>query len=220
MNSSLSEQDKAAKIIQLKAEQEEKNKMYARQQKELDIKKARFDRDMSIMNIILNTAVAISKVLATPWMIPIIAALGAAELAVAFSTPVPTYAKGTDNHPGGPARYGEAGAEKVILPDGSSFIADKDTTSFLPKGTKVIPLTADSINNAMYGSMIQNTADRLALVEAIEKKGSNDAWKIAKWQAEETRKALEANNKKQPIIVNNKIGLDWINYVNRNIYGK
>jgi len=219
-NSTLSEQDKAARVIQLKAEVDAKNQQYARRQKELDIQKAKFDKAAAISAIILNTAVSISKVLGNPFMVALVAALGAVQLAVAVATPIPTYAEGTDDHPGGLARYGEAGKEKVILPDGRSFIAEKDTTSYLPKGTKVIPLTSDSINNSMYGSMIQNTADRLALVEAIEKKGSNDAWKIAKWQAEQTRAALEANNKKQPINITNKISFDWISYVNKNINGK
>lgn len=220
MGSTLSEQDKAAKVIQLKAEVDAKNTIYARKQKELDIKKAQFDKASAIANIILNTAVSISKVLFNPFQVALAATLGALQLAVAVATPIPTYAKGTDYHPGGLARYGEAGAEKVILPDGKSFIADQDTTGYLPKGTKVIPLTSDAINDAMYGSMVQNTADRIAIMEQLERRGNSDtAWKIAKWQADQTKKALEANNKKQPININNKIDFGWADYVNKNVRG-
>ncbi len=220
--STLSEQDKAAKVIQLKAEVDARNQQYAKRQRDLDIEKAKFDKVNAVASIILNTALAVTKALPNVPLAILAGIMGAAQLAVAVATPIPTYAEGTDFHPGGLARYGEAGKEKVILPDGSSFIADKDTTGYLPRGAKVIPLTADTINDAMYGSMIQSTAERIALVEAAEKIASikDDAWKIAKWQADETRKALEANNKKQPVNITNRIDMDWITYLNKYIFGK
>lgn len=50
------------------------------------------------------------------------------------------YAKGTDNHPGGPAVIGEKGSELVNLPGGRSFLSpNSDTMLNLPKGTQVIP---------------------------------------------------------------------------------
>lgn len=222
--SSLTEQDRAARLIQLKAEQDAKNAQYAAKQRQRDVEKAKFDKAAAIAAVILNTAVAVSNALkALPFSLPDVifaAAQGAIQLAAAIATPIPSYADGTDDHPGGVARYGEDGAEAVILPGGKAFIADKETVGFLPKRTKVIPLTSDNINDAMYGSMMHNTAERAALVEAVSNWGGREAWRIAKWQSEETKKAIEDNKTS----VNNRINIindfGWIEYVNKNIFGK
>ncbi|MDP4264930.1 MAG: hypothetical protein Q8941_20545 [Bacteroidota bacterium] len=229
-NSTLSEQDKAAKLIQLKAETDEKNKELAKKQKEEDIKKAKFDKAFAIAKILETTAQAEVEALTYlsnpftaslyPGIAALIATIGALQLAAAIATPIPTYAEGTDDHKGGIARYGEAGPEAVVLPDGRSFIADKDTIGFLPRHAKVIPLTADRVNDVMSGSMVISMSERMAIVEAAEKRASNDAWKIAKWQTEETVRALNKMDNRPKVVVKNNIGADFHLWVNKYVNGR
>src|SRR5207237_295842 len=89
-NSTLSEQDKAAKLIQLKARNDGKNQELERRQKEQDIKKAKFDKAAAIASIIFNTAKAIVSALPDVALSIIAGVTGAAELAVAIATPIPT----------------------------------------------------------------------------------------------------------------------------------
>jgi len=53
---------------------------------------------------------------------------------------VPQYAKGTNNHPGGPAIVGDGGKEELIqLPNGRTFLSpNRDTLIDLPKGSSVL----------------------------------------------------------------------------------
>lgn len=222
-NSTLSEQDKAAKLIQLNATVAAKNKQLAQEEREIRIKQAQFDKAAGVAKIILNTAVAVTSALSIPIygeiQAAIIAALGAAELAVALATPIPTYAEGTDHHPGGPAIYGEGKhAELVSEPGKRPYVVDKATLGILPVGTKVKPLTGDYINEQMYGSMITSQAERLAIAEAVENKRSDTAWKIARWQTQELKEHL--GGRKQAIHINNKLDMGFAAYINKQIFGR
>lgn len=53
------------------------------------------NRAKAIFDIVLNTAVAISKLLATPFLAVMAGVLGAAQLTAVLSTPLPKYAEGT-----------------------------------------------------------------------------------------------------------------------------
>ncbi len=59
------------------------------------------------------------------------------------------------------------------------------------------------------------------IVQAAEQsRAVNDAWKIARWQADENRKAIEQNKSSQKVSVINKIDFDHIHWVNKNVFGK
>ena len=66
---------------------------------------------------------------------------GALQLAKAIATPLPQFADGTEDAPGGWAITDERGPEGYELPDGRKFIGSNDgpTLRYLPKHTKVIP---------------------------------------------------------------------------------
>lgn len=68
-------------------------------------------------------------------------ALAAIEIATIAVTPIPQYAEGTDDHPGGLAIVGDGGrAEKVTMPSGQSwYTPDKPTLVDLPAHAKVDP---------------------------------------------------------------------------------
>jgi hypothetical protein len=137
-----------------------------KEQAAADRKRAMFEKATAAVQIAINTAVAISKAardygfpLAIPF-IAIAAATGAVQLAAVLSKPIPSYAKGTDNHPGGPARFGEKGAELVTLPTGESFVAEKETIADLPAGTQVKNHQDTMRALAMEGLKMQHTGGR------------------------------------------------------------
>jgi hypothetical protein len=115
-----------------------------KQQAAADRKRAIFEKATAAIQIAINTATAISKAVAAlpltgglPFS-AIAAAIGAVQLAAVLSKPIPSYAVGTENHPGGLARVGEKGTEKITLPDGSEFYTPpSETIMALPARTKV-----------------------------------------------------------------------------------
>jgi hypothetical protein len=130
-----------------------------KQQAADDRKRAIFEKATAAVQIAINTATAISKAVAAlpltgglPFS-AIAAAIGAVQLAAVLSRPIPSYAEGTENHPGGLARFGEAGPEVVTLPSGKSFVADKETIADLPQGTQVKNMR----QIAMEGLKMQHT---------------------------------------------------------------
>jgi hypothetical protein len=160
-NSTLSEEQKANMLKILDNEQQTRRLEYDRKIRENNIKKAKQDRIFQAGQIIGNTALAVVGALAPPPiglgpllglpLAKIVGSVGAVQLATLLATPIPSYAQGTDNHPGGFARYGEAGPERVEEPGKPSYIVDQETIGYLPKGTKVTPLNPDDVNVAMSG---------------------------------------------------------------------
>lgn len=81
-------------------------KQYAKQVAEIKRKQAIAEKEAAAFNIIINTAIALSKVAAqTGILAPIlgaaIATLGAVELATVLAQPIPAFAKGTEKVEGG-----------------------------------------------------------------------------------------------------------------------
>lgn len=132
-------------------------------EKEIKRKQAISERAFAAFEIGLNTAAAImqaAKSVAPPWNVPLIAAmatLGAAQLAAVLATPLPQYAHGTEDHPGGLAVVGEAGKhELVVLPDGTLLKTPKRPTLIdLPPHAEVFP----DFSKAMPDLLPQPQAD-------------------------------------------------------------
>lgn len=201
------------------------NARLAAQEKALDNEKkarqrelAQAQKQQAIMNIILKTAEAVITAFtegdaATKIPRAIAAAgTGAAELAIAYAAPLPQYATGTENHPGGLAVVGEKGSELVNLPSGQSFITPAVATVMdLPKHTEVIP-HQDLLNKAHYDAL--NKVNMLnhsvspndysqALISSFEK-GLNRLEHTIKnkqevhffWKNGELRKSIKHGNNK------------------------
>jgi hypothetical protein len=167
-NSTLSEQDKAAKVAVLKAEQEAQDKQIENRKREVEQREARFARAMQIATIIATTAQAVIAALAPPPIglgpvagVPLAAvtgAIGAAQIAAILAKPIPRYAEGTLDHRGGYALFGEAGAELVKEPGKAPYVVDIPTVGSLPIHTKVMPINSDHIDEIMHYGMMQDTA--------------------------------------------------------------
>lgn len=112
---------------------------------EAERRNAIFEKAQAVAQAAINTALAITAALTRPLtsavMIPLIAATGAAQIATILATPLPEYAKGTQDHPGGLAMVGDGGrAEMVVFPDGSVWRTPAtDTLVNLPEHTQVLP---------------------------------------------------------------------------------
>jgi hypothetical protein len=93
------------------------------------------DKKASIVQSIINTALAVTKTLATVpppvsfVLAGITAALGAAQTALIAAKPIPQFAQGTNFAPGGAALVGERGPELVNLPQGSRVIPNNEVNN-------------------------------------------------------------------------------------------
>ena len=115
-----------------------------KQKADLEQKQAKWQKANSIIQTTIATSQAIMKALAGPFAGPIltavIGAMGAAQVAIIASQPIPKYANGTDNHPGGLAIVGDGGRQEVIETDNGAYITPSVPTLVdLPKRAKVIP---------------------------------------------------------------------------------
>lgn len=144
-NSIASNATKARQIAVIDAQAAAQKKAIDAQEAKAKEKAAVADKEAAIAKIILNTAIAAIKAPAElgPILglaaVPIVLALGAVELALAVATPIPKYARGTDNYPGGLGIWGEAGMERADLPDGTVHYSHGASLANFPRGTKITP---------------------------------------------------------------------------------
>lgn len=112
-----------------------------KQRIEAERKQAIYQKSISATQAIINTALAVTGALGTPFLIPLIIATGAAQLATILAQPLPEYAHGTANHAGGLAIVGDGGrSELVLFPDNTMWrTPPTDTLVNLPAGTQVLP---------------------------------------------------------------------------------
>ena len=129
-----------------------KNKELDKQKAELEQKQARWQKANSITQATISTALAIMQAYAQagpftgPVFAAIIAAIGAAQIAMIAAQPIPKYAKGTKDksHPGGLAIVGDGGKREVILTDSGAYITPSVPTLVdMPKHAEVIPDIVD-----------------------------------------------------------------------------
>lgn len=219
-NSTLAEQDKANKLKVLESTRQAQKDANERKQRQLDQERARFEKAATITKIIAETALAVVHQLASgDWVTAIpraiaAGALGAAQLAVAIATPIPKFAKGTKNAPGGWALTDEEGPELYIEPSGKTYLGnDSPTLRHLTPGTEIISnkeLLRMGMGNAMRG--------QLNLMDAYEKSSKNKDWDIARWQADKIERAM---NRQQTKLVNKIVihnDADYNLYLNKKVF--
>lgn len=142
----ISEQEKAAKIIIVNARVQSQKEAIERRERQIKIEQARFDKSVAIFNIILSTARNIAA--ATNPLGKILAAVsGAAQLAVAIATPLPRFFKGKKK--GEPV--GNTHGVVNDHPDGrtTEIVEHPDGSFTEPVGRNVImPINKDDIVHA------------------------------------------------------------------------
>ncbi|MCM1142002.1 MAG: hypothetical protein NC453_25820, partial [Muribaculum sp.] len=142
----ITEEEGEARKRAAEAATAKKNEELEKKKQQLKIKQAKWDKANSIAQATISTALAIMNALQTQpfWlgiaMAAVAGAMGAVQIATIAATPLPTYAKGTDYHKGGPAVVGDGGrSELVIFNDKAWLTPDTPMLVDLPKGASVIP---------------------------------------------------------------------------------
>lgn len=143
----ISDEQAEARKAALAQQQKDREASLEEQKKEINRRQAKFEKAQSVATIAINTASAIMKNTAMfgwPASIPLnilTAALGAAQIATVLATPIPEYAKGTDDHKGGLAVVGDGGrSELVVTPDNKMYkTPSRSTLVDLPAGSQVMP---------------------------------------------------------------------------------
>lgn len=146
-------------------------------------KQALFDKRMSELKVITSVAAGIAKayedynyIIATV-ISALIAAVGVAQISAIESAPLPAYAEGTGDHPGGPAIVGEDGSELVYSPGhGFALTPEVATMVDLPAGSAVIShdatraLALEGLINGSYngGAMVSVTLDDSRILEKLD----------------------------------------------------
>lgn len=128
----------------------DKNKELEKQKAELEQRQAKWQKADSIVQTTIATSQAIMMAFAQAGPIAgavlaaVIGAMGAAQVAMIAAQPIPKYAKGTDNHPGGLAIVGDGGRQEVIETDNGAYITPAVPTLVdIPKRARVIPNLVD-----------------------------------------------------------------------------
>lgn len=117
-----------------------KNEELEKKKAALQEKQAKWDKANSIVQAGIATALAITKALPNLVLAALVGAMGAAQIAVIAAQPIPRYAKGTKDHPGGLAIVGDGGKKEGIITDNGLFVTpDKPTLVNLPAHAQVIP---------------------------------------------------------------------------------
>ena len=185
-------------------------KDYEKRQKELRIKEAKAQKVESLFTIAINTAVALSKVMAqtgviSPFLIPLTIALGAIQAAVVLAKPLPQYAKGKNKGDSyeGFALVGEAGAE-LVERNGQMQYFDSPTVTYTDPNTKVYTASETSrilANQNNETSRVLRTvksnndsADRLhsyKLAQSNQKIDYNQFMRLFKQQGNEIKNSFE-----------------------------
>ena len=124
----------------------DKNKELEKQKAEIQQKQAKWNKANSIIQATIATYRAVTEALPNFVVAAIVAAMGAAQIAMIAAQPIPKYAKGTKDksHPGGLAIVGDGGRREVILTDSGAYITPSVPTLVdMPKHAEVIPDIVD-----------------------------------------------------------------------------
>lgn len=132
-----------------------KNKELEKKKAELQTRQAKFQKAMDIAQTIAATSLAVTKALPDFVLAALVGATGAVQLATIIAQPIPKYAHGTDNHPGGLAIVGDGGRSEAVLVGDKAYITpDKPTLLSLPAGAEVVP---DLNDPAFLSRFVDNT---------------------------------------------------------------
>ena len=146
-NANLSDADRADKLQALDTAHAARSEQIQREQQEADNKKAEFDKQVAVVGIVLQTALAVVKSLPNIPLAISIGLLGAAQLAAAEATKVPHYEHGIERVErehiglvGEGKKDGRYKPEIVKMPGKADMLVTKPTYIKLPVNAKVIPL--------------------------------------------------------------------------------
>ncbi len=214
MEISEDEREERKEAIEKKAEKQ--RKLLEKKKRDEQRKQAIIDRTNAMIQIAVDTAVGMIHLWRDPGglagiaLMSVLGALSAAQMIAVAAQPLPKYAKGTEDHPGGPAIVGDGGKKEVIItPEGEYYITPNTPTVInIPAHSEILPdfskaitslataprLDTDITNQSFYGYVslkneIKELGDRLE--RSLEKNRSNFSVSLDKngvWKAYDEHK--------------------------------
>lgn len=137
---------------------------YESKRKAIATKQAKAEKDKALFNTAINTAQAIVGFLANPGGVQGIGlsiaagVMGAAQLAMISSQPIPEFKEGVRGFDGGLAIVGDGGVNEVIeTSNGAMMTPSKDTLVNLPKGANVYSNTQEYFNEKLNDILVGNS---------------------------------------------------------------
>lgn len=179
-----------ALVDQQAAEREEQ---LAEKKKEIQKRQAIYEKAMNVAKIGWSTAAAIINIwrdvpkmdfgISATALSAVVAGLGAAQIASVLATPIPEYAHGTKDHPGGLAIVGDGGRPEMVLASGMIYkTPSTDTLVDLPKHATVLPDFAMALNGLPVLPSLKEREDRVISFEELSglmKESNSKLGKIA-----------------------------------------
>lgn len=180
--SAISEQEKADKIQILEAKTQAQKEQQERRLRQLESDRARFERVITIQRIIADTAAAVVAALGAKPYSPLnialaatVGALGAAQLARVIATPLPRFAHGTDDAPGGLSVVGDAGRSELVKePTGKMWVTPNVPTVLnVPKHSIVYPDARAVLESGLVvnrqGRLVEAGTDTSKIEQKLDK---------------------------------------------------
>jgi hypothetical protein len=152
-------QKQADEIAIIEANAAAQRETLERRQRQLDVQRARFEKQQSIAKIILDTARSVIAALtSTPPNVPLsiyVGAIGAISLAKAIATPIPAYMHGTDSAIGGISLVGDGySREWGVTPAGELFSTPSVPTLMnIEKGTRIFENDQKALEAGVFGDV-------------------------------------------------------------------
>ena len=158
-----------------------REKELEQQKKEILRRQAIYERAKALASIAWETAQAITYYLENPPMMAFAAMTGAIQAASVLATPIPEYAEGTKDHPGGLAVVGDGGKSEMVIANGRIFkTPSTDTLVELPKHAIVLPDFAAALENKVP---TMDKTDRVISFQELSdlmKEGNNKTERLLK----------------------------------------
>ena len=158
-----------------------REKELEQQKKEILRRQAMYEKAQALASIAWDTAKAIAYYLKNPTMIAFATTMGAIQAASVLATPIPEYAEGTKDHPGGLAVVGDGGKSEMVIANGRIFkTPSTDTLVELPKHAIVLPDFAAALENKV--PMMDKTDKVISFQELSDlmREGNNKTERLLK----------------------------------------
>ena len=191
-------------------------RVYEESRKAIAKRKAESDKKLAIFNAVVNTAQAVVAALPNYVNAAIVAAIGAAQIALIASQPIPQFYKGTQNAPEGLAWTDEKGAE--LHTDRNGKIKDYGSNKGarlkkLDKGDKIYTATQTKKMMDLYG--FNQDFNNIMLTNGISTSNfNNNSVNLEPLNARLDRLTNVVANKSEVTIVNNESGTRYYERVN------
>ena len=145
-----------------------------KEQAERNRRLAIFNKALAITESIIQTALQVVKLgIITPQAI-LAGILGGVQTAAIAAQPIPAFAKGTSNAPGGLALVGEKGREIIVEPSGRvSLTGNRAELRDIPQGSTVLTNAISERILSGQSESIRNSASARAIQKAIQAERAN-----------------------------------------------